>query len=235
LEGRLDGLSESVSQGEVLEQWLPNPAHAALKNQLRATQIQHAGVMGRLRLLEDAVAIELEEAEERQDIYRQVREKTAGIARLVSVLDELEGRLQYKKQVMDIMNGPTGNPFQITQEVVVPKEATEPDPWLIIAISLVLGLALGLGGAMLSEYSRNCFRGAGDISGVMIVPVLGVVNHIRTRGAQRRLHLRRALVGTSSAVVMGSFLFVTWAWGWNQELLSARVLDSIEGFRDLFR
>lgn len=235
LEERVDGLNESVSQGEVLEQWLPNPAHAALKNQLRATQIQHAGVMGRVRLLEDAVAIELEEAEERQDIYRQVREKTAGIARLVSVLDELEGRLQYKKQVMDIMNGPTGNPFQITQEVVVPKEATEPDPWLIIAISLVLGLALGLGGAMLSEYSRNCFRGAGDISGVMIVPVLGVVNHIRTRGAQRRLHLRRALVGTSSAVVMGSFLFVTWAWGWNQELLSTRVLESIEGFRDLFR
>ena len=88
---------------------------------------------------------------------------------------------------------------------------------------------------MLAEYSRNCFRGAGDISGVMVVPVLGVVNHILTRGAVRRLRWKRAMVGTSSLMIMGSCLFVTWAWGWSPNLLSDGVLDSIEVFRGWFR
>jgi len=231
----LDEVRNRVTQGEVHEQWVDNSDYAKLKVRLRDIQLERTGIQARITHLEDALAHEREEAEERQDVYREVREKTADIARLVNVLDDLEGRLQYKKQVMDIMNGPTGNPFQITQEVVEPQEATEPDPWLIVAISLVLGLAVGLGGTMLSEYSRNCFRGAGDISGVMIVPVLGIVNHIRTRGAVRRLRLRRTLVGASSVLIMGSCLFVTWAWGWNQEFLSEQVLESIEVFRGWFR
>ena len=89
--------------------------------------------------------------------------------------------------------------------------------------------------AMFGEYSRNCFRGAGDIGGVMVVPVLGVVNHIRTRGATRRLRVRRTLVGASSFMIMGSCLFVTWAWSWSPDLLSDGLLDSIEVFRGWFR
>lgn len=234
-EAELERVSRRVTQGEVRESWVENPAYANMKVQLNAAQLEQTEVLARIEYLEEILSHEREEAEERQDVYSEVRQKTADIARLVVVLDELEGRLQYKKQVMDIMNGPTGNPFQITQEVVEPQEATEPNAWLIVSISLVLGLAVGLGGTMLSEYSRSCFRGAADISSVMIVPVLGVVNQIRTRGALRRLRIRRALLGTSSLLIMASFLFVTWAWGWNQDLLSERLLESIEEFRGWFR
>jgi len=234
MEDELDEVRSQESRSTTRTEMFTNPAYVELNGQLKMAELEKAVNGDRIRNLEDVLSREREEAEERQDVYREVREKTADIARLVGVLDELKSRLQYKKQVMDIMNGPTGNPFQITQEVVEPKEATEPDQWLILAISIVLGLAVGLGGTMLSEYSRNCFRGAGDISGVMIVPVLGVVNHIRTRGAIRRERLRRALVGTSSLLIMGSCLFVTWAWGWNKGLLNSRVLDSIEEFRGWF-
>ena len=234
-EAELERVSRRVTQGEVRESWVENPAYANMKVQLNAAQLEQTEVLARIEYLEEILSHEREEAEERQDVYSEVRQKTADIARLVVVLDELEGRLQYKKQVMDIMNGPTGNPFQITQEVVEPQEATEPNAWLIVSISLVLGLAVGLGGTMLSEYSRSCFRGAADISSVMIVPVLGVVNQIRTRGALRRLRIRRALLGTSSLLIMASFLFVTWAWGWHQDLLSERLLESIEEFRGWFR
>jgi uncharacterized protein involved in exopolysaccharide biosynthesis len=234
-EAELERVSRRVTGGEVRESWVKNPAYAELKAQLNAAHLEQTEVLARVEYLEELLSHEREEAEERQDVYSEVRQKTADIARLVVVLDELEGRLQYKKQVMDIMNGPTGNPFQITQEVVEPQEATEPNAWLIVSISLVLGLAVGLGGTMLSEYSRSCFRGAADISSVMIVPVLGVVNRIRTRGALRRLRIRRALLGTSSILIMASFLFVTWAWGWNKDLLSERLLQSIEEFRGWFR
>jgi uncharacterized protein involved in exopolysaccharide biosynthesis len=234
-EGQLDEVQRRETRGEVHENWVDNPVYLSLKQLLGETELELKGIQARIFHLENTLAQEREEVEERQDVYRQVREKTAGIARLVMVLDELEGRLQYKKQVMDIMNGPTGNPFQITQEVVIPKKATEPDPWLIVAVSIVLGMAVGLGGSMFSEYSKNCFRGAGDISGVMIVPVLGIVNQIRTRGALRRMQVRRTLVGTSTLMIMGSFLFVTWAWGWSPELLSDGVMESIEVFRGWFR
>jgi capsular polysaccharide biosynthesis protein len=233
-----DLLAETERQEEdatIREEWYPNPDYAELNGQLKSAELQQSEWLAKIDYLEDVQAHELEEAEERQEVYRVVRLKTADIARLVGVLDELEGRLQYKKQVMDIMNGPTGNPFQITQEAVEPKEATEPDPWLILSISIVLGLAVGLASAMLGEYSRNCFRGAGDIGGVMVVPVLGVVNHIRTRGAVRSLRVRRALVGTSSFTIMGTCLFVTWAWNWSPNLLSDGLLDSIEVFRGWFR
>jgi capsular polysaccharide biosynthesis protein len=231
-------LAETELQEEeatVREEWFPNPEFVELNGRLKVAELEQSELLAKIDHLEDVQALELEAAEERQEVYRIVRLKTADIARLVGVLDELESRLQYKKQVMDIMNGPTGNPFQITQEVVEPKEATEPDPWLISSISIVLGLAVGLASAMFGEYSRSCFRGAGDIGGVMVVPVLGVVNHIRTRGAIRRLRMRRALIGTSSFMIMGSFLFVTWAWNWSPDLLSDGLLDSIEVFRGWFR
>jgi len=69
----------------------------------------------------------------------------------------------------------------------------------------------------------------------MIVPVLGVVNQIRTRGAVRRTRIRRALVGTSSFMILGAFVFVTYAWGWRPDLLNDELLTSIEEFRGWFR
>jgi hypothetical protein len=234
-EAEIEAVSQRVSSGKVLEAWTPNEAYILLDTSLKAALLDQQAIVATITELQNALGREREEAEERQDVYSEVRTKTAGIARLVNALDELGVRIQYKKQVMDIINGPAGNPFQITQEVVEPREATEPDPWLIVSISLILGLVLGLGSALMSEYSRSCFRGAGDISRVMIVPVLGVVNQIRTRGALRRMRFRRALVGTSSFMILGAFIFVTYAWGWRPDLLHSELLTSIEEFRGWFR
>ena len=234
-QAEIEEASSRVSSGEVLEDWRPNESYVALNAGLQSALLEGQAIAATINKLQDTLGVEREAAEERQDVYREVRQKTAEIARLVAALDELGVRIQYKKQVMDIMNGPAGNPFQITQEVVEPREATEPDPWLIVSISLILGLTLGLGSALMSEYSRSCFRGAGDISRVMIVPVLGVVNQIRTRSALRRARLRRALVGTSSFMILGAFVFVTYAWGWRPDLLHDELLMSIEGFRAWFK
>ena len=68
----------------------------------------------------------------------------------------------------------------------------------------------------------------------MVVPVLGVVNQIRTRNAVRRLRMRRVLVGASSFMILGSCLFVTWAWSSSPDLLSEPVMESIEVFRGWF-
>ncbi len=99
---------------------------------------------------------------------------------------------------------------------------------------MVLGLALGLGSALLGEFSKSCFRNTSDISRVLVVPVLGVVSPIVTRVQKRRQMLRRFAVGSMSLLLIGSVLFVTWAWVEEPTLLGDRMNESIETFRGLF-
>ena len=127
------------------------------------------------------------------------------------------------------------DPFSITQDVLEPSEPTEPNPWLIVAFALVAGLTLGLALALSAEYGRNCFRSVHDISRVLVVPVLGSINTIITRRELRLASARRILVGTSSILLIGSVVFVTWAWAKSPELLSTTVREKIELFRSKFR
>ena len=105
---------------------------------------------------------------------------------------------------------------------------------LIILGSAVLGLVLGLGGAFLAEYGRNCFRTVNDITRVMVVPVLGTVNTIVTSNERRRSSLARNLIGGSTLLLIGALGFITYAWEVNQSLLSDDLRMSLESFRRAF-
>ena len=127
------------------------------------------------------------------------------------------------------------DPFSVLQEVVEPRNPTEPNPWLIVAFSLVAGLGLGLALALSAEYGRNCFRSVHDIGRVMVAPVLGTIGAILTSRQRRLRSLQRALVATLSATVVCAVAFVTWAWARNPELLSAQLRARIEQVRELLR
>ena len=51
---------------------------------------------------------------------------------------------------------------------------------------------------------------------------------------RRRRRVRRFLVGSFSLFMIGSIMFVTWAWSNEPEMLGAQLNDSIEEFRILF-
>ena len=132
------------------------------------------------------------------------------------------------------MKSAAGNPFNILRQAELPTRPTEPSVPLIILGSAVLGLALGLGGAFLAEYGRNCFRTVNDITRVMVVPVLGTVNTIVTSRERRRASLARLLIGGTTILLVGALGFITYAWEVNQSLLADDLRMSLESFRRAF-
>jgi len=148
-------------------------------------------------------------------------------------VDEMKQARDEKALKLQVMQDAYGRPFDIAQEPEASEEPTEPNPALIVAAALLVGLVLGLGSAVVSEFARNGFRGVHDLRSVMDVPVLGAVNAIVTRAEARRARARRTLVGLSSAILLGSVLWVTWTWYSTPDLLPIPVFDAIEGFRKM--
>ena len=106
---------------------------------------------------------------------------------------------------------------------------------MIIIASAVLGLGLGIGSALLAEYSRSCFRGVNDTARAMAVPVLGAVNLIETKLEQRRKLLTRLAIGSSSIALIGSILLIAVIWQRQPNLLPRPLTDVIEDLRLNFR
>jgi uncharacterized protein involved in exopolysaccharide biosynthesis len=230
-----DQLSRLVTKGELQETYRDNPDLAPLRKEIEALELEQTTLQASLARLKTDITNDQTRVDELQPVYREVRERMAKIDRLQAALTVTEGDYQKKvRQVLDI-TGPLANPFEITEEVHTTLKPTEPNPLLILSFAVVAGLALGLTLAVVSEYSKSCFRSVGDISRVMVVPVLGTINTIVTRRQRRLSATKRILVGVSSLVFIGTILFVTWAWATNAQLLSADVRDTIEHLRSKFR
>ena len=105
----------------------------------------------------------------------------------------------------------------------------------IIGLAAFLGLGVGIGSALLAEYSRSCFRSVNDIARAMSVPVLGAVNLIETKMELRRKLLMRFAVGSSSIALIGSILVIAVIWQRQPNLLPTEVQEVIEDLRLNFR
>jgi hypothetical protein len=152
---------------------------------------------------------------------------------LQASLTAAEARYRSKLSDFGIASSPKNNPFAILEEVNAPPKATEPNPWLIILLSVAAGLGIGIGVAVALEYTKSCFRSVYDVSRVLPVPVLGNINKIVTRRESKQRLTRRVVVGAASFLVLGTLAFVTWAWAHDQEsgLLSPALRKAIEGLR----
>lgn len=138
--------------------------------------------------------------------------------------------LKAKVDAYRVLEG-TPVPWKITQPPVPASASRSPNPFLIGAFSVVAGLALGVGIAVVSEYARGCYRNASDLAGVMAVPVLGTIDTIVTRAERRRRQAQRAMAGLSTAVIVGCIGWVTWLWASAPERLPVEVQETIEHLR----
>ena len=237
----LEALDERIAELEMRQtsaeeqiRFEPNPAYLNLEESIASLELQAGGLEAEQVALQKAIEQNRADILRLNEAYGADRELSARLDSIQAAMAEIEIDLQRAKQRRDVVYGPAGNPFQITEEVEPPGTPSEPDPILILAFTVVLGLALGLGSALLGEFSKSCFRNTSDISRVLVVPVLGVVSPIVTRVQKRRQMLRRFAVGSMSLLLIGSVLFVTWAWVEEPTLLGDRMNESIETFRGLF-
>ena len=122
-------------------------------------------------------------------------------------------------------------PYQITRPPEVDGAPTEPNTILLVLLAAFAGLALGLSLALAAEYARNSYRTVADVAQVMTIPVLGTVDQIVTSIESRRTQARRAVVGLSSAVILGGLAWFTWIWADTPDKLPMGVRNAIEQFR----
>ncbi|MEM7518410.1 MAG: hypothetical protein AAF368_15995, partial [Planctomycetota bacterium] len=165
------------------------------------------------------------------EAYGELDELSADKQKLTTSNQLLQQKLDKLMIQVKILDGPDGDPFEELKKPVLPGKATSPNPWIIGIGSILFGLAIGLGLAILLEYSKNCFRSARELSRAMPHPVLGTVNAIRTRRERARAAVVRTVVGGGSLAFVVGVIFVTWAYALNRDALTDSLVDAIDGFR----
>jgi len=205
--------------------------------------------------LRDEYELDVRGKEDKVGVLRDQREELQ--TRIAELDLETKARTQHHKHLEDLLNqvvearlaanetrrewqsrdkslqmldsSPT--PWRISQPPVPVTAGTQPNPWLISAMSVVGGLALGVGLAFFSEFARSSYRSVGELASVMSVPVLGAIDTIVTRRERRRLQLSRALAGLSTAMIVGTIGWITWMWYSAPDRLPFELQDAIERLR----
>jgi capsular polysaccharide biosynthesis protein len=214
---------------------MPNLERMELQGEIAKSKTKLLVLQTRQKMLEKNIEVDGAEVDRLQDVYSQLGQKSTAIELLRQQLQGASDRIQQKQEQVVLIASPLANPFEITEDVTPPIKPTEPNPYLIIAASIAAGFGMGIGLAVFLEYTKNCFRSPHDITRVMVIPVLGTINSIITRREARMRTARRTAVGLSSAAVIASIVFVTWAWQNHPTLLSQELRDTIEDLRSQFR
>lgn len=235
LQRELEAAQRSVTKSEMQESSVPNPEIAPLRKEIEKLETDEIEKLATIKKLKEDNLRDSARVDELQEVYRDMRELSASIERLSATLLDAERNYRSKQAQDNLLLSALAVPFEISQDVTSTGKPTEPNPWLIISFSIVAGLGIGLGIALLAEFSKSCFRSVAEVSRVMVVPILGQIDGIVTTREARARKLRRAAVGVSSLVFVGAVVFVTWAWAQSPDLLSQDLRDGIENLRAKMR
>ena len=236
LASEIEGLYDQIAEARLLEraqsvrfEEVPNEARERYRGQLAAKEREVDSLRKQLVYYDDKIQELRLDTERRAEDYRDLSELESAVTVARKDLVEKSEALQRKEQSLDIMLQARGRPFDIASPPTT--VAVQPNAWIIVAFCLFAGLALGLALSMLAEYGRNSYRTVSDLAAVMTVPVLGAIGSIVTPAEARRAQLRRAIVGGSTAVIVGGVAWFTWVWYAAPEKLPVEVLKAIEDFR----
>ncbi|MEQ1892860.1 MAG: hypothetical protein ABL998_09985 [Planctomycetota bacterium] len=212
----------------------PNPLKREYELELRKKEDEvgqladrRAALLLQIETLEDETRARTEQYKSLEDLESRAEESRIA---LVETSRQLDAR---KKSLLMLETSP--RPWSIAQPPVPSSASKTPNPFLLAAVAVFLGLALGMGLAILSEYARSSYRTVADLATVMSVPVLGAIETIVTRRERRSLQLSRALGGLSTALIVGSLGWITYLWHSAPERLPLEVQDTIERLRSVLK
>ena len=209
----------------------PNPDRQDLKDRIDELESDAEGMEAELSHWVAEVADKQSRFEARTTNSAELIKLREAWDHAKKTLTEARARLMSANVKIDTYEASQGKPYRIAEAPLAPTAPTEPNPYLIVAIALLAGLAFGLAVAFLAEFSKSCFRSVGDLSRVMGVPILGVVNRIQTRAEARRERFRRAVIAGSSAMILASIGWFTYAIVYTPEKLPTQVKQAVDEFR----
>lgn len=120
-----------------------------------------------------------------------------------------------------------GKAFEIIDYGIEPEYAVLPIGAMIMALSLVLGVGLGLSGPVLAELTRSSFGSAKEVSRTLGVPVLGAVDMILTARDVRARAVQSALTLTTMVLVLAALSTALFIYSEYSNVLPATVLRTL--------
>lgn len=208
------------SQGLTAE--AANPAWVVKMAEYQVAQTKES----ELRALATSTQRELDEVKRRLDMLPIVTAELARLNAEVGVKNQLVGEarlavqplrervLQLRAQNFGVDAqgfGPIqAGPFEILETGVEPEDPVLPVTAIILAVSLVLGLAVGAMGPVLAEMTRSSFGTVKEVSRSLGVPVLGAVDLILTARDLRARRVQQGLTWATMALVLLSLATAIW-------------------------
>lgn len=214
--------------------WAENVPKIELGDEIEALTLDQERRQQKLEALGLEIDNLIAKTSELQIVYQELESLEDERERYNQQLTDFGINLQDMRVELDLAETSAGDPFVILDPVDRPTRPTEPDPILITVFSMFLGLAIGMGMAVVLEYSKSCFRNVNDVTRVMAVPVLGSIGAIVTTAQARRHKVVQRVLAASTIAFVAIVGYVTWAWYFRQDMLSDGLLASIERFRKSF-
>ncbi len=212
-----------------------NPKRQALLDQLEDKDTEIAGLETTVEELTGEVQkLQLDNAY-RQEIYTRLSTIDFRIRQVEGQIDTASAALTKHRSLVEALREKEFLPFEVTELALPPRRPSSPNVPLVIALAVACGLALGLAWALLAEFGRNAFRGPADLGRALPVPVLGAVNAIVTTPQRNALALRRALIGSSTLILSGAILWITWAYQEYPRMLGSGLTRFLDELRSQFR
>lgn len=216
-----------TGEKEVLKN-VPNPLYLGLIQTRDERQTVVAGLRSELDSLTQRLSEANLRAIKRSDDYGELFELYGRLTTAAEELRAKQAAMAAKQMTMELITGAWGKPYDIVDPPAAPNAPSAPNVWLILTFATLAGIALGLVVATLAEFGRPGFRTVSELANAMTVPVLGTINAIVTREERRRERMRRTVVGTSCAVLLGSLLLTTYLWQFQRTVLPTELLQAID-------
>lgn len=226
---QLEGRSVDPTQ-TVNEQ--PNPARAALDEQIAAAELALAKSRAQLAVVQRNIEELQPKVADRIQVYSEFQTETDNYEQMRLRRNLLFGLLTTSRSLVENLSLPDFSPFDVHQAALPPTKPSSPSALFVVAGGLVLGLALGVLYALVAEFGRNAFRNPGDLARALPAPVLGAINEIVTARERRQRTFRTGLVGAATLILAGSVLWITWAFHTSPGLLGPELtswLDEVRG------
>jgi uncharacterized protein involved in exopolysaccharide biosynthesis len=124
-----------------------------------------------------------------------------------------------------------GGPFEILETGVEPDDPVLPITAIIMALALVMGLAVGAMGPVLSEMTRSSFGTVKEVSRSLGVPVLGAVDLILTARDVRARLVQQWLTYATMALVLLSMVTALYIYSNHPDVLPQSLLRALRDVR----
>lgn len=124
----------------------------------------------------------------------------------------------------------SGAAFEILESGIEPEHPVLPIGAVLMAVSLLLGVGVGLAGPVVSEFTRSSFGSVKEVSRNLGVPVLGAVDMILTTRDVRARHVQSVLSITTMILVLVAMGTALYIYAFHREALPPAV---VRGIRDL--